>query len=137
VELTEVWLPVVGHEGLYEVSDLGRIRSVPRTVKTGVAQFSSAATVLKTAKGGRANNYLRVFLTAGRRRHAYVHHLVCEAFHGPKPADRPFVCHRNDCGTDNRAVNLYWGTADDNAFDAWCKAAVDDPVLNALEPAPF
>jgi hypothetical protein len=63
--------------------------------------------------------------------------LVCEAFHGPKPEDRPFVCHRNDNGHDNRACNLYWGTQDDNDWDAWCKAAAADPAFADLEPAPF
>lgn len=46
------------------------------------------------------------------------HRIVCEFFHGPPPANRPFACHRNDVGDDNRAVNLYWANQTQNLEDA-------------------
>lgn len=57
--------------------------------------------------------YPRVYLND---RWYNVHQLVCHAFHGPRPPHR-MACHENDIKTDNRAENLYWGTAQDNLRD--------------------
>ena len=100
------WRPVVYWEGLYEVSDCGRVRSVrlskPRAIRP-----------LPNRRG-----HLRVMLTHGERRvHAYVHTLVAEAFLGPRP-EGLLVCHRDDRKRNNRVGNLYYGTRSDNARDA-------------------
>jgi hypothetical protein len=52
----------------------------------------------------------------GRRRTTAVHHLVLEAFVGPRPPGH-IGCHRNDVPDDNRPSNLYWGTVADNQRD--------------------
>lgn len=49
----------------------------------------------------------------------YVHTLVCEAFHGPRPSAIHQVAHWNGDRQDNRAVNLRWATPAENAEDAW------------------
>lgn len=46
-----------------------------------------------------------------------VHRLVCEAFHGPAPQEKPWALHRNGKAWDNRPENLYWGDAQDNVDD--------------------
>jgi hypothetical protein len=48
----------------------------------------------------------------------YVHTLVCEAFHGPRPSPIHQVAHWNGNRQDNRAVNLRWATPTENAADA-------------------
>jgi hypothetical protein len=113
----ETWLPVVGHEGFYEVSDLGRVRRVARQITNACCTFTAPCRILPTYKGGRANNYWRVMLNLPHQRFAYVHHLVLAAFIGPRPLDH-VICHRNDDGHDNRLVNLYYGTTEDNQRDA-------------------
>ena len=71
--------------------------------------------ILAQSVGGRAWNYKRVMLRNGsRRKHAYVHRVVCESFHGPPPFEGAVVCHSNDNGFDNRAANLRWGTDAEN-----------------------
>ena len=132
----EEWRPVVGYEGLYEVSNIGNVRTVEREVPhypNGIRIVKSK--ILATCVGGRAKNYLRVKLQAhhnrGKPKHAYVHHLVAEAFHGQRPADR-LVCHINDQGFDNRADNVYYGSRDDNEADRWLAANADK-----LPDAPF
>jgi hypothetical protein len=53
----------------------------------------------------------------GYGRHAYVHHLVAEAFHGPRPNYLAVARHLNDVKTDNRLENVAWGTRKENAAD--------------------
>lgn len=94
-----LWKPIPSLPG-YQAASNGTIRS-------------PYAGVLKGWVWGR---YRAVELgSRGERR--LVHHLVAEAFHGPRPAGL-FVCHRNDIRTDNRSINLYYGTPQDNAWDA-------------------
>ena len=64
------------------------------------------------------SGYLKVRLTEpdGRRVNRYVHRLVANAFLGPRPAGAQ-LRHLNGDKTDNRAANLAWGTALDNAKD--------------------
>jgi hypothetical protein len=103
----EAWLPVIGYEGLYEVSDLGRVRSLPR--------FNTAGGVLKTQFDRRG--YGRVSLCCnGVPKVAKVHQIVAAAFIGPCP-DGLMVCHGPGGSSDNRVVNLSYGTAQQNVHD--------------------
>lgn len=109
----ERWLPVVGWEGIYEVSDHGRIRSLTRKDSTGRTRRGR---VLRpdTYRGG----YLRVSLALGggvTRRS--VHHLVLEAFFGPCP-DGMEGCHNNGVPNENRLSNLRWDTHPANVADS-------------------
>ena len=45
--------------------------------------------------------------------------IVCNAWHGPSPTDKPFALHKNDYGWDDTPGNLYWGSDSDNRKDAW------------------
>lgn len=53
----------------------------------------------------------------GKRYPLYVHQLVCETFHGPRPFPEAQVRHLNGMNTDNRAANLVWGTRAENEAD--------------------
>lgn len=115
----ERWLPVLGFEGFYEVSDHGRVRSLERIVPV------SGRTDGQTHKRVRGR-VLKPGLSGGRpvvnlhsdvdRRHAMVHHLVLEAFDGPCP-DGQECRHLNDNRSDNRLANLVWGTRRENMAD--------------------
>ena len=99
----ERWLPVGGYEGLYEVSDLGRVRSLPR--------FHAGGRVLKPAYNGPvAQVCLR---RDGRSRTFKVHSLVAAAFLGPRPEGHE-VCHGPAGRLDNRLANLSYGTKSKN-----------------------
>ena len=98
--MQEVWRPVVGLEERYLVSSEGKVRSL---VKNRLLKL-----VLMN------NKYLVVCLRGKTR---YVHQLVAEAFHGPRPEGMQ-CCHINDNGQDNRACNLYWGTPKQNTADS-------------------
>ncbi|HTR92641.1 MAG TPA: NUMOD4 domain-containing protein [Trebonia sp.] len=105
----ERWKPVPGHEGAYEVSDLGRVRSLERwvTYRDGRGRRQRGR-VLKLLADG--NGYLRVNM-AGVTRH--VHILVLEAFDQPRPAGME-ACHGPGGKTDNRLSNLRWATRSEN-----------------------
>lgn len=106
------WLPVVGFEGRYEVSDQGHVRSVPRVVYTSDGRRQPVAgKVLSPCLDG--NGYPCVGIAGKRVR---VHVLVLEAFAGPRP-DGMHGCHADDVKSNNAAANLYWGTRVDNMRD--------------------
>lgn len=113
--MPEMWKPVVGYEGLYEVSDLGNVRSVDRTViyKTGQPRHYKGQTLkLKPAHG-----YWRVELNRNGKPACFqVHRLVLAAFVGPLPEGKE-VCHNNGNPGDNRLENLRYGTRSENQLD--------------------
>jgi hypothetical protein len=113
----ETWKPIPGYEGLYDVSDLGRVRSLERVRPhwTGTGTISSPAQMLRLPI--RPDGYRKVQLSRnGKARHHTVHSLVLEAFIGPRPANFD-ACHNNGDGSDNRLVNLRWDTKSANTLD--------------------
>lgn len=109
--MSEKWLPVVGYEGYYEVSDLGHVRS------TRAATNSKPGRLLKQ-RGGGWGGYYRVCLSRDGVPVTFrVHHLVLEAFTGARP-EGMVACHANDIKHDNRAENLRWATPRENNLDA-------------------
>lgn len=107
----EIWLPVVGYEGFYEVSSLGRVMSLPRQTAKG---FYGGCIL----KGNKApSGHVAVMLSKrGNIRRRMVHQLVAEAFIGPRPEGME-TRHLNDVADDNRAENLAYGTSHDNKMD--------------------
>lgn len=109
----EQWLPVHGTPG-YEASSLGRVRSLDRTLVNRLGVRSRRrGRVLSLSEGG-STPYLHVRVGGVMRS---VHVLVAEAFHGPRPQGL-VACHNNGAQTDNRSLNLRWGTPSDNMHDA-------------------
>ena len=105
----ESWRPVVGYEGLYEVSDHGRVRSITRevTYKTG---RSCAIKGRLRALTPDAQGYLHVSLSrSGVVKHFYVHRLVGEQF-VPNPTGLPEINHEDRDKSNNTSGNLTWVT---------------------------
>jgi len=112
----EEWRPVVGFEGSYEVSSLGRVRSVARTVTRSGHPFRVAARVLKpwTMKGGYPAVTLR---SDGKSWSRAVHALVLQSFVSPRP-DGMDACHEDGDPLNNVVTNLRWDTRSGNMQDA-------------------
>lgn len=102
----EEWRDIPGYEGLYQVSNLGRVKSLNYHL-TGKEQ------ILRPGKD-RIGGYLQVGLSkGGKRKHFKVHRLVWEAFNGPIPEG--YECnHINEDKTDNRLENLNLMTPKEN-----------------------
>ena len=108
----EEWRPVVGYEGLYEVSDRGRVRSLDRTVGTYYGERVMSGRVLISSPF--TSGYLRVGLCGvGRMKCRRVHRLVMESFVGEIP-DGMQVNHVNGDKADNRLANLEYVTPREN-----------------------
>ena len=101
--MIEIWKDIHGFEGLYQVSNLGRIKSEFREGTKGgiIKQFV-------------INKYLKVNLHKDGKEHfIYTHRLVALAF-VPNPENKPQVNHINGNKYDNRAINLEWSTNAEN-----------------------
>jgi len=113
----EEWRPVVGYEGLYEVSSEGRVRSLPRKVtrKNG-NPFTVRGEILNPTISVRGYPVATLY---GRDKplRRNVHSLVADAFI-PNPEDLPLVRHLDDVKTNNKVTNLARGTQSDNIRDA-------------------
>ena len=117
--MTEIWLPVVGYEGLYAVSDLGRVRSLDRVVPRSDGRFQPVrGRIMKLQPHPRNNRaHLAVALSRDNKgRLVLVHRLVLEAFVGPCPPHQE-SCHWDDIGTNNMLSNLRWDTPSNNRHD--------------------
>jgi len=119
--MTESWRPVVGWEDLFEVSDHGRVRALPRTIvhrrKDGKDQVVKRGYLIHR---GRLNTGGRRQVTLQRngesRKALQVHRLVLEAFVGPCPPGME-CCHNDGDPTNNVVTNLRWDTPSANARD--------------------
>lgn len=113
----EQWLPVVGFEGFYEVSDHGRVRSLDRIVyfRDG-RKRRSPGRILKPWHSDRGGYPVVGLKSPNRNRKAHVHILVLEAFVGPRP-DGLACCHNDGNGLNNSLINLRWDTYSANNHD--------------------
>ena len=102
--MEEIWKDIDGYEGLYQVSNLGNVRSM---------NYRGNGSV-RNLKAKRMGEYLGVTLCGrGERKYLYIHRLVALHFIGGY-RDGLTVNHLNEDKRDNRAVNLEWCTQKEN-----------------------
>ncbi len=105
--MNESWMPVIGWEDCYEVSDLGRVRSLPRAGRRGRILRPSV----------QPEHYPSVTFSRKSKLTSYgIHRLVLAAFVGPCPEGME-ACHNNGDWHDCRLVNLRWDTRKNNHAD--------------------
>ena len=93
----EQWKEIEGYDGLYEVSDLGRVRS----------HKSGEWKVMKGSKTG--SGYLQVVLCKDKqKKNRMIHRLVAQAFIPNDDESKTIINHRNECKSDNRVSNIEW-----------------------------
>ena len=104
--MEEVWKDIAGYEGLYQVSSLGRVQSLPRENMCVNKVYIRKGKVLKGSSD--KDGYLCVHLSKnGIERKFLVHRLVAKHFI-PNPNNHQQVNHKNEIVTDNRVSNLEW-----------------------------
>jgi hypothetical protein len=122
--IAEEWRPVQGAEGRYEISSLGRVKSLSRTVFCGIRHGKPAfrAVPEKILKISLDKDGYHQVLIANKEGDPFktikVHKLVAQAFLGEKP-NGMWVLHGSKGNADNSVDNLYYGTPLQNAQDRW------------------
>lgn len=105
----EIWKDIPDYEGLYQVSSIGRVRSLDRPHRKG-----QLLSINKKSRYGHVGVNL---CKNGHNKPFSVHKLVALAFIGPRP-EKMEVRHLNGIANDNRVENLVYGTSKENAADA-------------------
>lgn len=116
-QIEEEWRPVLGFEGFYEASNLGKVKSISRLVPFGKAGNKRLikGSEVKPILGSRG--YPVVNLTrSGKRRQLFLHKVILEAFRGERPEGME-SCHNNGDRLDARLENLRWDTRSGNHKD--------------------
>lgn len=114
--MKEEWRDVVGYEGIYQVSSLGRVKSLPHKTKRGIR----GGKILKLSESNSNNppkgwqTYLQVCLSRrSDERFFSVHRLVAEAFI-PNPENKKTVNHKDGNRHNNNVDNLEWASQSEN-----------------------
>jgi len=105
----ESWREVVGHEGRYDVSDQGRVRSHTRPSRPNYLMAISAHHLTGYL-------FVKLYSEAGQKPNVFVHQLVAEAFIGPRPAGEQ-VRHLDGNKLNNASTNLAYGSRSQNELD--------------------
>lgn len=105
--MTEIWKPVVGYLGFYEISNLGRVKSL----KDNLGRDREL--ILKPQK--RKDGYFTIEL---KRSTKFLHRIAAEAFI-PNPENKPQVNHKDSNRENNQTGNLEWVTASENILHGY------------------
>lgn len=108
----EIWKPIKGYEGLYEVSNLGRVKSLER-VRPNMSKGLYKERILKNQISRGGYHKVALLRNEGKMKLYSVHRLVAEAFI-PNPFNKPCIDHINTIKTDNSIENLRWATWKEN-----------------------
>ena len=115
--MQEIWKDIKNYEGCYQVSNLGRVRSLTRKVKTFNGVRTSNGQLLKPLKTN--TGYYRVDLKQNQKdKYMSIHRLVAEAFI-PNPNNYPIINHKDNNPQNNCVDNLEWCTQSYNVKYAY------------------
>jgi hypothetical protein len=114
--MEEIWVDIKGFEGDYQVSNVGRVRSLDGFASDGRKRRGKILSL-----GNHSQGYCNVSLGGNS---FYVHRLVAENFI-ENPENKPFVNHKNCNKKDNNIDNLEWSTESENQRHA---------IFNGLKP---
>lgn len=115
----EVWRPVVGYEDYYEVSNLGRLRTVGHIIEysDGRRRHVRGGRMISYGKPRPNGYYIKCLQRGNTKKYVTIHRLVATAFI-PNPMGLEQINHINGNKIDNRVENLEWITREDNMLHA-------------------
>lgn len=113
----EIWKPIKGYEGLYEVSNTGKVKSLEKRARFGRGYRTFPERELKLSED--KDGYYKVNLSKqGKKKRFFVHRLVATAFIG-NPEELPVVNHKDGNKKNNFVSNLEWTTRSENDLHAF------------------
>lgn len=108
--MEEIWKDIKGYEGIYQVSTIGRVKALPRTVTDSLGRTMRKEERILATRPSSQTGYLSINLTKdGKVKTHSVHRLVAEAFI-PNPMELPCVNHKDETRDNNMVDNLEWCT---------------------------
>ena len=110
--MIEEWKDIEGYEGLYQISNMGRVMSLPRPLKN----YRCKAKKILIPSFSNGYFYLRL-CGVGNQKRKYIHRLIAAHFI-PNPFNLPEVNHKDFNRTNNKIENLEWVSCQDNCLHA-------------------
>ena len=135
--MTETWKDIIGFEGLYQISNLGRVKSLAKTWTVGKNRNgvrSKPETIINVFQKGTYFNFS--LIKDGQQKTANLHRVIAENFI-PNPFGKKEVNHINGNKHDNRIENLEWVSSSENrkhAFDTGLKMSPKGKLHHASVP---
>lgn len=113
----EIWVPIKGYDGIYEISNIGNVKSLPKKWVSGHSTVRShTGKIIKPTNN--QHGYLYVSLSNGEFKKTFkIHRLVAMAFI-PQIENKNIVNHKNGIKTDNSVDNLEWVNSSENMIHA-------------------
>lgn len=117
--MIETWKDIVGYEGLYQVSNLGGVKSLERYRTSKLKNQKQTKINERILRGNVCKGYIRVILSKHGFNNAFsVHRLVATAFI-PNNESKPYINHIDGNKQNNTADNLEWCTCNENIKHAY------------------
>lgn len=121
----EIWLPIKDFEGLYEISNLGRVKALKKKRSNG-KEYEETIHKLTLSKWG----YYKITLWKDNKRFYYLVHRLVACVFISNPENKPQVNHIDGIKSNNHIDNLEWCTQSENGFHAY-KTGLSKPILGA------
>lgn len=115
---SEQWKAIAGYEGLYEISDCGRVKSLRRMVSNGTGMRLVKERILKP-RSNRKYLYVNLYRDNNVMKSFDIHQLVIQHFGLPKPSILHEVNHKDGVKSNNHYTNLEWVTSSQNKQHAY------------------